>query len=165
MEAANKETIMVAKSNLRKFNTDLKNFSKEVDIELSKVVRLVALKLFTRIVLKTPVDTGVARASWTIGINRIENNKVNVMGGKLSKQGATALANDQLNKLVGVKAYDTVIISNNVPYIEKLEYGGYNEGPKTVGGFSIQAPEGMVRVSLEEVEAFLKIYLALKRSI
>jgi len=43
-------------------------------------------------------------------------------------------------------------IYNNSPYISKLEFGGYGDGPKTTGGYSRQAPRGFVRVTLSEFE-------------
>ena len=58
---------------------------------------------------------------------------------------------------------------NNVPWILKLENGGYPKSPKkgtyvgkgqyeirSSGGFSIQAPAGMVKVSVAEYESILK---------
>jgi hypothetical protein len=73
---------------------------------------------------------------------------------------------------------DTIYIQNNTPYIRKLEYGGYpknpkhggktrlifnknNEGrlisitggdPKTINGFSRQAPAGMVGVTMAKAQ-------------
>ena len=47
-------------------------------------------------------------------------------------------------------------MTNNLPYIQKLEYGGYpnpaKTGDKTVNGYSKQAPAGMVRISLEQIK-------------
>jgi hypothetical protein len=52
---------------------------------------------------------------------------------------------------VGRKIYMT----NALPYIRILEYGGYPNPPKrptgkTINGFSTQAPGGMVRISVAE---------------
>jgi hypothetical protein len=47
-------------------------------------------------------------------------------------------------------------LSNNLPYIEKLEYGGYPDGPNTIGGFSKQAPAGMVRVNMARITAHVR---------
>lgn len=53
-----------------------------------------------------------------------------------------------------------------MPYIEKLEYGGYGHfdggewipanGEKTTNGYSKQAPEGMVGVTLANKDNILK---------
>lgn len=57
--------------------------------------------------------------------------------------------------------------TNSLPYIRKLEYGGYTSKPetaKTVGGFSKQAPHGMVRINAanwrEIVLGFARVYKA-----
>jgi hypothetical protein len=68
---------------------------------------------------------------------------------------------------------DSIVIFNNTPYIRKLEYGGYpnppkhggktkeytrKDGtkvgglPKTVGGYSLQAPHGIVGLVLAQAE-------------
>jgi hypothetical protein len=40
-------------------------------------------------------------------------------------------------------------LANNLPYANVIEYGGYQgDGPNTVGGFSKQAPQGVVRVNV-----------------
>ena len=57
---------------------------------------------------------------------------------------------------------ESIYISNNLPYIATLEYGGYPNPPKsgsgkTVNGFSKQAPKGMVGVTLANTDA---IFLA-----
>ena len=135
------------------FGVDLKKFARTIDLSVAKVVRKVSLDVFRGVLEKTPVDTGAARASWQIGVNRKSDAKVTVTGGKMSKGGASAIANKQTSKLSTVNAYDEVIISNNVPYAQKLEYGGYlpKNTDKLVGGFSKQAPRGMARITLIEI--------------
>lgn len=46
-------------------------------------------------------------------------------------------------------------IFNELPYMQHLEYGLYGKGPKTVGGYSTQAPAGMVRVSALKFQQFI----------
>ena len=48
---------------------------------------------------------------------------------------------------------DTLFLVSNAPYMEKLEYGGYSQGPNstdktTSNGYSTQAPNGMVRLAV-----------------
>ena len=48
-------------------------------------------------------------------------------------------------------------MANNLPYAHVIEYGGYpGDGPNTVGGFSKQAPAGVVRVNVARFEAILE---------
>ncbi|SUB33304.1 putative bacteriophage protein [[Pasteurella] mairii] len=57
-----------------------------------------------------------------------------------------------------VKFGDTWYLATDKPYAPMLEYGTYPNPPthptgKTVNGFSKQAPQGMVRISVQEVIA------------
>ena len=57
---------------LIEFEGDLDAFAKQVGIDYTKVVKHIAFDLFGRIVKKTPVDTGRARASWNITIGEVD---------------------------------------------------------------------------------------------
>ncbi len=110
--------------------------------------RKLLLEGYKRITAKTPVDTGRAKGNWNISANRPdigidEEKKID------TKKGIPApVPEDQLPP-VGEDAY---YITNSLPYIDVLENGGYKPGPKTTGaGYSIQAPSGMVKVTLQEL--------------
>lgn len=87
----------------------------------------------------TPIDTDFARKNWFGGIGA---------EGTMDVSATTAAA----------KAGDVVLISNNLPYIRRLEFGFIGTdslgryyvgfGPKSVGGYSSQAPAGFVRLTL-----------------
>jgi hypothetical protein len=92
------------------------------------------------IVPMTPIDNGPARASWRVSV-----------GSKPSGEGSKS------PDLAGLQPGQIVWISSRLPYILTLEYGGYPDPPtsgsgKTVGGYSTQAPQGMVRVTFEELK-------------
>ena len=122
---------------------------------LTDINRAVMFQTMRGVVLRTPVDTGTARASWFAERNDGGSPK----GGSISefdgsKAAATAHAMQSLEK-VGFGPDGIYWITNNQPYIESLEFGLYGKGPKTRGGFSRQAPQGMVRVTLAEMNAKL----------
>ena len=158
---------------LRQFRVDLRKFAKSLDIKIETVMRRTSLGVFTGVVKRTPVDKGTARASWQLSVNTVSDDVYDIGGAKLSSAGATAVAKKQLAGLKDIKAYDMVVISNNVPYIEKLEYGGYPDPPKkgtwdkkkkkhvikTTKGFSKQAPHGMLGVTLVGEEAKMQAML------
>jgi hypothetical protein len=123
-------------------------------------VNIFAFEVFNRVVMRTPVDTGAARQNWLVTINS-ETSDFNAekTGGNVSTEG-TAVIN-------GANGDDTIFIQNNAPYIRKLEYGGYPENPKksgatnkgepkTVGGYSRQAPNGMVGLTLAKADQLWK---------
>lgn len=96
------------------------------------VVRKVALGLHRDIVMGTPVDTGRARASWGVGLNRYEGMDVTVT----DRHGAQTILRGAA-RLNSYQPGDSVWIGSRLPYIERLEYGHSN-----------QAPRGMVRLAL-----------------
>jgi hypothetical protein len=120
-------------------------------IEINTVRRLdllgrkIALELFRRVIYKTPVDSGRARANWQVTIGSAASGTVEIddTNGTATMTRATAASR-------GFRAGDIIYLTNNLPYIMKLEEGGYPDGPKTVGGFSRQAPAGMVALTVQE---------------
>lgn len=117
----------------------------------------VSADLFRRVILKTPVDTGRARGNWMIGINTIPQTVSEDANGKEALRNVTT-------GISGIKLGDTAVLANSVEYVGALEYGGYPNPPKkgswdkkrkewvikSAGGYSKQAPVGMVRTTIEE---------------
>jgi hypothetical protein len=120
--------------NAREFNLDLNRFSAQISADVGGVTKLAALKVFTGIVKKTPVDTGNARASWVIGIGR---KAIPAPPSAGVSEDDTLLRTAQLHRSNGLQP---IFISNYVPYINRLE-----------DGHSQQAPTGMVALTLTQV--------------
>jgi len=121
-----------------------------------EAINAFAFKVFEGVTLSTPVDTGAARQNWTVTLNAEtdakDENKTN--GNVLADGGAV---------IQGAKGDDKIFIQNNLPYVPALEYGLYpnppkhggvnSKGqPKTVGGFSSQAPAGMIGITLAKAD-------------
>jgi hypothetical protein len=115
------------------------------------------------VVLRTPVDTGRARASWNLSVGTPDGSYP-AAGGTyepLSYEAAAIALRD-------LQPFDVVWIASGLPYIKTLEYGLYPSPPRvgtwvkgrgfeirSAGGYSKQAPQGMVRVTVDEVRAIL----------
>lgn len=163
---------------LIEFEGDLDAFAKQVRIDYTKVLKRVAFDLFTRIVQKTPVDTGRARASWNLTIGtpdlsvapegQYPEMKTEIVIAKFQE----ALVEIE-GKMLGKTLTYPIYITNNLPYILELEHGRRKvtvnrkpkkgekpKKPKSQMAGSIQAPEGMVALSIEEVK--LKMSLLMK---
>lgn len=153
-----------AEASLRKFNRSLDGFMRNVEEDaIPLAVAKIALDGFSEIVKRTPVDTGRARGNWQIGINVRPTGEI----ARKDKTGTTAV-NDAAIKLIArpLPRYPVIYITNNVGYIAVLEQGGFkppNPGPskdprkgrkgRTLvrDGYSVQAPQGMVAVTLERL--------------
>ena len=129
-------------SNGHEFNAQLTKFARKIQVAPAKVVKKVAFQLFRRIIEKTPVDTGRARASWNIAVGSAD---ASVRPEGQHPKSPAALASKANTVLAGYGAdgrLPVVWISNNLPYIGELE-----------NGHSQQAPAGMLALSIQEEEA------------
>lgn len=113
-------------------------FKDEVEDRIIQVARMVGLEALKRVVLKTPVDTGRARGNWFVAIGApsgVTTDATDKSGGQTINSGAAVIS--------GLTRAQAIFITNNLPYIGKLESGS-----------SVQAPQGMVAVTMAELEAF-----------
>lgn len=108
-----------------------------------KAVRSTTGILWGDIIRATPVDSGRARGNWFATGQQPSNRTTD----KLDLSGNSAALNAQ-KVVIGLKNWSSFTLTNNLPYINVLEFGGYGDGPKTSGGFSKQAPAGMLRLNV-----------------
>jgi hypothetical protein len=107
-------------------------------------LKAIFIKTLQNIAIGTPVDEGRARNSWFIGIGRSKS------GQRAANKNGTGSISDLERipkRVIGKKLFYT----NSMPYINKLEYGGYpnpSNGTKTIGGFSDQKKKGWVRAEI-----------------
>lgn len=123
------------------FSADLKHFAEATKRNLNDAVRGVVLELGTRIVQRSPVDTGRFRGNWQIaaGGPDIRTNEPFDKQALGSPPSAATFARWQ-GEVQAATIGSTFYITNSLPYARKLEYEGW----------SSQAPAGMVRVTVVE---------------
>ena len=126
---------------LRRFAVRITGIGKGVEVNAGKMVRRVTLAVDGSVVIATPVDTGRARSNW---IAEIGGPAQGVRSAYVEgKEGSTAGPNaqraiEQARAVVAqYKTGDTVHITNNLPYIGRLN-----------DGWSAQAPAGFVQTSV-----------------
>ncbi len=125
-------------ASLSRFNRELKEFTdKRVPREIIKIQRKISLEALKRIVLRTPVDTGLARGNWQLTINSPTDAKLT----RIDPSGGGAI-NAGINSLANLPPFATIYIQNNLDYILNLEQGS-----------STQAPQGMVAITLAELQS------------
>lgn len=125
---------------------------------LELIVRKLVFEMAASVVMMSPVDEGRFRANWQYGFNTEPSGELEEKDSSGFVGGATA---DRLQKQIFASpAFGVHNIVNNMPYGEVLEYGLYPDPPKkgkgkTVGGYSKQAPAGMVRITFMRWEEWL----------
>ena len=103
--------------------------------QLAMVVKKIAFDLFRKVILKTPVLTGRARANWLVSVAEPRSETVD----ETDKTGMKTLSEVQ-GVIAGWESDSDIYLSNNLPYIYGLERGR-----------SKKAPRGMVKISIAEV--------------
>lgn len=139
--------------NLAEFRRELKAFTTAIPEQVLLLQKKVALDLLTRIVQRNPVGNpdlwqnpdgappgyvgGRSRANWQVAVGpAAPDAEVN------SKADEGTIIAEGIAAMNAARPFETIWVYNNVPYIVRLEFG-----------WSSQAPEGMVRLSVAEVES------------
>lgn len=125
---------------LNAFVLDISKWRVKTEKQLEAIVKKVAFELFTLVVRRSPVDTGRFRANNQISINSLPKS-VEIDWDK----NGTATIGKGKGKLGQYKLGDVVYIYNNVAYAVALEHG-----------HSKQAPEGVYRISVEDLIQYLE---------
>jgi hypothetical protein len=97
---------------------NLDKWVKKVGGDAEKVTRAVALQMTNEVISRTRVDTGRARGNWHAEINAAEEKVFEFAGGGHS---AIPFALSHCNKAISEMYGHRWILSNNLPYIQKLE--------------------------------------------
>lgn len=151
-------------STVSEYDASLKKLTKEfrrvtdklLPSEVVLVQKKVVLELLSRLVLRTPVDTGRARGGWqaSVGSPATEETGVLAPGAEAPIEGgvsealsaAGAVISNALSAMSDLPPYSVVWITNNVPYIQALE-----------DGHSMQAPPGgIILVSINDILEIFK---------
>lgn len=121
------------------YEADIKRFRSFSIREVKQLTRKVSIDLLRGIIQRTPVDTGRARASWNVTNGRSPDTRVAPDMSKARKSFPNISV-----KTAGLTDGHDFMISNNLDYIGKLE-----------NGHSKQAPNGMVRIAIANIQARL----------
>lgn len=128
--------------NLDLVNAELALASKRLTEEQFPLFfKKVAFEALSRIVVRTPVDTGRARGNWQVTINDPAQGEA----GDVDRAGSATISKGSV-VINQATTGDVIWITNNVPYIVRL-----------AEGWSKQAPAGaMIEVTLEELRQMVE---------
>ena len=112
----------------------------KIDRTLDQGIRATLFEVSTAIIKDTPAKSGRARGNWQASIGRGATGEVSV--GSVRSGEAKAIAD--VDQTVSVAVGDLYYLTNNLPYIERLEFG-----------YSKQAPNGMVRKNMQNFNRLL----------
>ncbi len=117
---------------MARIDFNVNKIAKDITDKWDVVVRKVALDGARQLITQTPVDTGRAKANWSIAKNTLPSDAFNSKIVNLSKQ--TRLAQTY-------ECGETMYLYNNLEYMIPLEFGT-----------SKQAPAGWIRATANTMQ-------------
>lgn len=152
-------------------NNVLERFDQKSVKSANMVLRETVKNMFGTIIEDTPVGdfdpdhAGTLKGGWQLTVGSPASGRT---GKRSSRRTRDDLNVPNLITKTGAKR---VFLTNNEPYINVVEYGGYVANPKrgtfdkrtgrfvvrSKGGFSKQAPKGMVRRTMNKSKRFLEV--------
>lgn len=117
-----------------RFDCDIPALAKQLQVDADLIKRKIALDIFARLLAATPVDTGRARAGWSVDTRH---------GSFVPPEDKSGYSYDRAvtpTPYMIPKGADVIVIYNNVEYITRL-----NEG------HSSQAPTQFVEIAVGDV--------------
>lgn len=137
------------------FTLDVAKFVAKAKKNPETVMRKTTLSLFSAIIYETPVADkfgGRLKLNWQAAGATPASG---VLEGQ-DKNGDSTV-NKMGDFVLRTSNWTEMTLTNNLPYAHVVEFGGYpGDGPNTVGGYSKQAPKGMVRVNVMRFNANLE---------
>ena len=130
------------------FTTHMEMLRKKYEKRLLALHKKFSTDVFRSVIMKTPVDTGRARANWNMNVGSIDYSVDDPeqygesTGKHKGNSAAPASPREKQLKLGKGDGEKVIYITNNLPYIGELE-----------NGHSTQAPRGMVSLTLNEVRS------------
>jgi hypothetical protein len=111
--------------------------------------RVVGIKLFSAVILDTPVDTGRLRGNWQASVNEPDRTSTSA-----PDKGGVQAVSKVVSTALGLSGEETFILSNSLPYAYRIEYQGWSH---------TKAPEGMVNRNVIRFQKILKEQLSVMK--
>ena len=124
------------------FEMALRQFAARAGENADVAVRRVVLEIGSRLIYRSPVDTGRFRANWFYSFNALNHASTEATG-------ATAV--NDIDQVPGRAAMGVHYIQNNLPYAMALERGHSPQAPGGLVGITVAEFDGIVDRAAAEV--------------
>lgn len=131
------------KSDLKRFSRRIRKVAKDIEDNASEVCRNTASRISKSLTMEdTPVKSGQARNNWRASVG------IPITGalfGKSFDTSGTEAHGKNNQQIAKQKPGQDIYITNNLPYIKRLN-----------NGWSKQAPAGFVEAAVQKANTFIK---------
>lgn len=131
------------------FAAAIRAFNKKAEKRTGYVVRAVGLNFLRDVSLGTPVDTGMARFNWFPTHGSPEEGTLEFEGGGAAASAAVMARGNDVFAQSAVEQGGVFWISNNLPYIKRLEEGHSAQGKLFFAKAAARVPD-VVELSARE---------------
>lgn len=129
-------------ANPRGFAKKMRAWADDIPKQVNEVKKQVASEIILQVVPATPVLTGQARSNYHTAIN--EPDRSILAFGPFTKDGYRSIA--QMRQVIPrVKPGEPLYITNNLPYIYKLNDGSSKQAPKNFIEIAINEARDIIR--------------------
>ena len=119
------------------FSKSLMGMAVYIDGSVERIIRKTCIDFYRSLIETTPVDTGRAKGSWGMTIDRPEIHELADSKDGYTFNELSTVINTQISEFSVEAIGNEIVFYNNLKYIEDLERGT-----------SDQAPHGMVSTSM-----------------
>ncbi len=137
---------------LVQFSRNIRKRGSQIENSATRMVKAASARALKSLVKNTPVDKGVARSNWRVGIGASTRSVIRAyapgrhlgIGESLNATAAIKAGMLRINSIKGTSQglKTAIYITNSTPYIERLN-----------NGYSGQAPAGFIQIALLEARA------------
>lgn len=124
---------------MKSFELQMKEFENMTTEKSELLFKKVCFDLSNSIIMDTAVDSGRARGNWQPDINSIQNDVLEV-----EDKSGNATVSKVASQTNNLKLGQFFTLTNNLPYILRLEYG-----------WSKKSPQGMLGINVMRFQNFL----------
>lgn len=134
-----------------KWSVPFDQIARRANMSMAAAARTITMELFTEVISTTPVDTGRLKGNWFPSYGTFVGYSPDA-----PDKGGEATIRRMRQSVLSYPMGDVIWLTNSLPYATVVEYGMYPQNPKggagkTIGGFSTQAPQGMVRLAVNSI--------------
>jgi len=129
-------------ADLKTFARRIRAIGDRVEKNVDATVRKTAILINQTVISATPVDTGRARGNWFASVG----SPITGDSTETDKSGAGRISANN-SKISGAKSGQTIFLSNNLPYIGKLNDGSSAQAPANFVEQAVQTATNFIRRS------------------
>lgn len=101
----------------------------DLEDHVSAVSKKLMIDIDRRVIIETPVDTASAKRSWVAGVNRSPTEVFDLPDGSNINAAESQAIQQAESTISRARAFDTIYVVNNQPYIERLNDGWSSQAP------------------------------------